>query len=70
MGSGYDLGHNRDPSDGFRPCSEHLVHSIYEGCKGIKTRLICDTPELFKDEAPYVLELNGFHSELSVVFEQ
>ena len=39
-------------------------------CKGIRTRLICDTPEAFKDDAPDVLELNGFHSELSVIFEQ
>ena len=37
-------------------------------CKGMKTRLLCDTPERFDADAPDVIELNGFHSELTVVF--
>lgn len=37
-------------------------------CKGIKTRLLCETPELFVAEAPDVIEFNGLNSELTVVF--
>ena len=43
--------------------------AIASRCKGIKTRLLCDTPDLFRTDAPDVFELNGFHSELTVVFE-
>ena len=42
--------------------------AVASRCKGMKTRLLCDTPERFDADAPDVIELNGFHSELTVVF--
>ena len=43
--------------------------TVASRCKGIGTRLLCDTPERFAGDAPDIIELNGFHSELTVVFE-
>ena len=43
--------------------------AVASRCRGVKTRLLCDTPDLFRADAPDVVEFNGFHSELTVVFE-
>lgn len=44
--------------------------AVSSRCRGVRTRLLCDSPDLFNSEAPDVIELNGFNSELTVSFGQ
>ena len=37
--------------------------------KGIRTRILCDRPELISDDAPDSIELAGVKSELTLVFD-
>lgn len=43
--------------------------AIAARCRGVKTRLLCDAPDLLCGDAPDVVEFNGFNSELTVLFE-
>ena len=37
--------------------------------RGIRTRILCEHPELIQPEAPDLIELNGIKSELTLVFD-
>ena len=37
--------------------------------KGIRTRILCEHPELLSADATDVIELNGIKSELTIVFD-
>jgi len=37
--------------------------------RGIRTRILCEHPELISDDAADVIELNGIKSELTIIFD-
>ena len=43
--------------------------SVSTRTRGIRTRILCDSPDRIVPDAPDLIELNGIKSELTVVFE-